>query len=1049
MWVIPTILQVTISPQGAIDAGAQWRVDSNGIWRDSGDTVTLLVGTYDVQYKPVADWNEPNSLPVQVNDGQTTPLTGTYIQQTGYLQVTLSPQAAIDAGAQWRVDSNGIWRDSGDTVTLLVGTYDVQYKPVADWNEPNSPPVQVNDGQTTPLTGTYIQQTGYLEVTIQPPAAVTAGAQWKVDSDVVWRDSGDTAILPVGSYTVEYSVISDWNEPNSQPVQINDGQTTTTSGIYILQTVASLIINEFMAFNGTIFGTLYMSGGDDRHPDWIEIHNLDLQDTINLEGWYLTDNDARLAKWRFPAGVTINPNGYLIVYASGWGPNFVDPLGYHHTNFELSSDGEYLALVAPDGQTVVHEYRSYQGGFPPQSLDHSYGIKNDDPNQESYFGTPTPEVQNTDAKPGLVADTKFSHDRGFYDASFSVAITTATEGATIRYTLDGTEPTVSNGLTYTGPIDVNTTTSLRAFAFKTDWLPTNVDTQTYIFPTDVANQPEFPPGLPTSWAGYTADYGVDPDVVNTTLPGYSFEEALLSIPSICVTMPVDDLFGAADGIYVYSTSKGDQWERPASIELVYPDGNDGFQINAGTHIHGGASRNHSSTLKHSFRFVFRGVYGPSKLNFPLYPDSEVERFDQLVLRGSSGDSWTYPDSYRDGVVRHIKEQAQYTRDPWMKDSQRAMGHHSAHSIFVHLYLNGLYWGQYNLCERLNSSFQASYYGGDKEEYDAMHDYGELQSGTWDVWDEMFNLAAAGLASDQDAQFIQGNNPDGTRNPDFPIILNVDNLIDYMILHIYARSEDWPCHNFWAARRRGPLSEGFRFFVWDQENHTNTLERFVTGCGAHIEILPDEVSSSLRPGYLYARLRDNLMFRRKYIDQVHKHMFNGGLLTPEKNEERWMKRATEVDKSVVAESARWGDAKRHPPYKREVEFLTEQTWIRTVYWPQIGPIVLERYRGVGLYPDIEAPMFRINDVNQHGGHMLTTDVLTMVNPNGSGTLYYTLDGSDPRLPTSLQTSVTLVAEGGPKRVLIPTVSVNDNWKGGQPFNDSGWNDGTPVTPGKTG
>ncbi|MHC4498457.1 MAG: LamG domain-containing protein, partial [Planctomycetota bacterium] len=111
--------------------------------------------------------------------------------KAGYLEVTLSPQAAIDAGAQWRVDSNGIWKDSSDTLTLSAGTYDVQYKPVANWNEPNTPPVQVNDGQTTSLTGTYTQQTGYLEVTLSPQAAIDAGAQWKVDSDVVWRDSGD------------------------------------------------------------------------------------------------------------------------------------------------------------------------------------------------------------------------------------------------------------------------------------------------------------------------------------------------------------------------------------------------------------------------------------------------------------------------------------------------------------------------------------------------------------------------------------------------------------------------------------------------------------------------------------------------------------------------------------------------------------------------------------------------------------------------------------------------------------------------------------------
>jgi hypothetical protein len=912
----------------------------------------------------------------------------------------------------------------------------------------------INSADFALLAANWQVKTGSLQVIISPPTAIDAGAKWRVDGGV-WRSNGYTENgLLVGSHTVEYRAVSSWIKPADEIVQINSDQTTSTSGKYILEIGASLTINEFMAYNGTVFGTLYLSGGDDRHPDWIELYNSNLQDAIDLESWYLTDDDDELTKWRFPAGVTIDANDYLVVYASGWGPDFIDPRGYHHTNFELDRDGEYLALVAPDGRTIVHEYASSKGGFPLQSLDHSYGINADDPNLESYFGTPTPEARNTDAKLGLVADTKFSHDRGFYYGAFSVTISTETKGATIRYTLDGTEPDMSNGFTYTLPVNINTTTSLRAFAFKTGWLPTDSDTQTYIFPADVVNQPAFPPGLPTTWASYTADYEVDPDIVNNTLPGYGFQEALLSIPSVCITMPSDDLFGAADGIYVYSTSKGDQWERPASIELIYPDDRDGFQVNAGTHLHGGSSRRHNRTLKHSFRLVFRGIYGPSKLNFPLFPDSDVERFDQLVLRASSGDSWSYPDEYHHGAPEHIKEQAQYTRDPWMKDTQRAMGQHSANSIFVHLYLNGLYWGQYNLCERVNSSFHASYCGGDKEEYDVIHDREELQSGTMDVWDQMFDLCTAGLGSDEDAQFIQGNNPDGTRNPNYPIILNVDSIIDYMIIHIFARVDDWPCHNFWSARRRGPLSEGFRFFVWDQENHTNALNRLITGCGVHLEILPGEVSTTILPAYPYAKLRDNAMFRRKYSDRVHKYMFNGGLLTHERNEERWMKRATEIDKSVVAESARWGDAQlddppRADPYKREVEWLATQNWIRTVYWPQIGDLVLERYRGVGLYPDIHAPVFRINDVNQHGGHISSSDQLTMNNPNGSGTIWYTIDGNDPRLPESSQLyGAILVAEDAPKKVLIPTGSVNDNWKGGGPFNDSSWNDGTFIS-GMTG
>ncbi|MHC4110389.1 MAG: NHL repeat-containing protein, partial [Planctomycetota bacterium] len=226
-------LEVTILPQEAIDAGAQWRVDG-GAWQDSGYTEpNLAVGSHTVEYSVIVGWNEPNSETVQINDGQTTTTTGTYVQQIGSLEVTILPQAAIDAGAQWRVDS-GTWQDSGYTEpNLAVGSHTVDYKPVAGWNEPNSETVQINNGQTTTTTGTYVQQIGSLEVTILPQEAIDAGAQWRVDGGT-WQDSGYTEPnLTAGSHTVDYKPVTGWNEPNSQTVQINDGQTTTTSGTYI------------------------------------------------------------------------------------------------------------------------------------------------------------------------------------------------------------------------------------------------------------------------------------------------------------------------------------------------------------------------------------------------------------------------------------------------------------------------------------------------------------------------------------------------------------------------------------------------------------------------------------------------------------------------------------------------------------------------------------------------------------------------------------------------------------------------------------------------
>ncbi|MHC4462184.1 MAG: hypothetical protein ACYS30_12260, partial [Planctomycetota bacterium] len=225
-------LQVTISPQAAIDAGAQWRVDS-GAWRDSGYTESgLSVGSHTVKYNAVSGWTKPGNETVQINGGQTTTTTGTYTQQSGSLQVTISPPEAVAAGAQWRVDGD-TWRDSGYTESdLSVGSHTVEYNAVSGWNKPADEVVQINDGQTTNTSGTYILQTGSLQVTISPPEAVAAGAQWRVDNNP-WRNSGYTESgLPVGSHTVEYNTVSGWNKPADEVVQINDGQTTITSGTY-------------------------------------------------------------------------------------------------------------------------------------------------------------------------------------------------------------------------------------------------------------------------------------------------------------------------------------------------------------------------------------------------------------------------------------------------------------------------------------------------------------------------------------------------------------------------------------------------------------------------------------------------------------------------------------------------------------------------------------------------------------------------------------------------------------------------------------------------
>ena len=670
---------------------------------------------------------------------------------------------------------------------------------------------------------------------------------------------------------------------------------------------------------------------------------------------------------------------------------------------------------------------------------------------ERYLSVPTPGGANVAGVVDFVADTSFSVDRGFYDKPFQVEITTLTEDAEIYYTLDGSEPEPGSPTAslYAGPISVAKTTLLRAAAYKDGHAPTNVDTQTYVFLDDVAVQPAAPPGFPTVWSGgAAADYEVDPEVVNAALPTHGIRDALLAIPSVSIVSDHDRLFGADEGIYYNSSQKREQ---PASIEFLAPaDGRssseESFQINAGIRIHGLTSRRHSFTPKHSVRVNFKSRYGPRKLLRRLFPDTRVDRFDQFVLKGLSTDTWPVEDGWNLGQVpgarRWYRERATYQREQAVKDSFLAMGQPAAHGYFVHVFLNGLYWGVYNLTERCTDSFHAEHFGGEREEFDVIRDFAELHSGDKRAWDAMMSLAANGFATDAELQRIQGNHPDGTRNPAYPRYLDVDNLIDYMILHICVGADDWPAHNWWAGRRRGDASEGFRFYPWDQEISNNDNNFFGwTSWGSRFELVNNDNS----PAFLYDRLRRNPTFQRRFGDRVHKHLFNDGALTPEASDARWQARRRELDQAIVGESARWGDRRRTQPYTREGDWLVEQAWIET-YWQDIRPLQLERFRRVQLYPPIEAPVF-----SRHGGRIEPGFALGMVTP--SGVIYYTVDGSDPSLPSGAPSPNALEFSGFDTAVLFPPTvlcryhvplddSLGNRWQ--QPdFDDGDWAQGAAI------
>ena len=309
-----------------------------------------------------------------------------------------------------------------------------------------------------------------------------------------------------------------------------------------------------------------------------------------------------------------------------------------HTNFRLNSSGETLILVGADG---IGRQRIE---IPQQSPDQSFARSPNGSGPFLYHLNPTPIAANEPPAaelPLLVSDTTFTVDRGFYDAPFQVEIATETEGAEIRYSVDGSEPTRTTGLPYDGPITIDRTTVLRARAFKLGHQPTNVDTQTYIFLDDVVTQNvqrAMSDGFPRTWGRTTADYDMDRDVVG---PGDRFggryaetiRDDLKSLPTMSIVMNVDDLFGER-GIYTNSEQRGAAWERSGSIEFFSADGSEEFQESCGIRIQGGFFRQNSASRKHSFRLIFRGRYGATKTLVPTLwrRSSGPIRYDHATCR---------------------------------------------------------------------------------------------------------------------------------------------------------------------------------------------------------------------------------------------------------------------------------------------------------------------------------------------------------------------------------------------------------------------------------
>ena len=749
----------------------------------------------------------------------------------------------------------------------------------------------------------------------------------------------------------------------------------------------SLFINEVLAANA---GSLKDPQGE--ADDWIELYNAGPQ-PIDCAGMYLTDDVSNPLKWQVPTGqpslTTIPANGYLIIWADG---DIQDP-GLH-AGFSLAADGDEVALYDRDGVTLI-DYVA----FDQQQADISYGRSVDRPDEWEQFGAPTPGSQNIAVYQGIVAEPVFSPERGFYNGEVVVTLSTRTEGATISYTTDGGEPYVKTGRfptgrIYQGPLRLSQTTCLRAKAIKEGWKSSATKTNTYLFVRDVITRsPDgVSPGM--GWPsgsvnGQVIDYGMDPEVLSDPRYKDLIDDALLAIPSISLVTPPGNFFDTKTGFYVHPNSEGRAWERPVSVELLNPDGSEGFQIDAGIRIRGGYSRS-TSNPKHGLRLFFRPEYGQAKLKFPLFGDEGVDEFENVDLRCSQNYSWSFEGDGQESFVREV----------FSRDVQGETGQPYTRSRFYHVYIDGYYWGLYQTQERSEASYAESYLGGDNDDYDVVkadRTVGRAMlatDGNLDAYRRLYDAFIQGVGDNDRYLRLQGLNPDGTPNPACERLLDIDNLIDFMIIEYYTGDRDGPGSRFGNVpnntygiyNRAHP--DGWKWFHHDNEHTLGTNQSEInmvtpfTTAGAQWRYF--------NPQWQHERLANtNAEYRMHFADHVYRYFFNGGLLTPGVSIARIRRRAGEIDMAVIAESARWGDSKRSRPFTKQ-DWQNEINRIVNSYLPTRTDVVLSQFKSVGWYPSVDPPTF-----SRQGGPV-PQGFSVQISSSG-GTIYYTLDGSDPRLP----------------------------------------------------
>lgn len=572
----------------------------------------------------------------------------------------------------------------------------------------------------------------------------------------------------------------------------------------------------------------------------------------------------------------------------------------------------------------------------------------------------------------------YSIKRGFYTDSFQLLLSSKTLEGTIRFTLDGSKPTLTNGQDYSGPISISTNTVISTYTHASNLEDSKIKTHSYIFPQQVIRQEN------NMKEDYGYDYSsketgkvfwteeMDPEIVDAAAYKDEIIQGLKDIPTLSVVMEKEDLWGE-NGIHWGDNLEedGDDFERECSIEMIYPEGYkgdtlDNWQENAGIKIQGGGGRWDKGTYDHkqSFTLAFRKIYGAGKLRNELFADAPhgkgttAGKYDKIILRSGHNKSWG---------ADWDREKSVYTRDQLGRDLQILMSGFGSHGTFVHLYLNGKYWGLYNPCERPDHNFLANYFGGESEDYFYAKGKGSTAS------DDRI-----GEPGQSKARFYEANAKDYSKIP-FDEMHNwvmVDQSIASFLVYGYSNPGDGP--QYYYGNNNNPAGPVV-WIPWDVEDSFDGGSRR-TGDPSVSNMLDDKKSGDNG----FEAFWTNIDFRMRFNDLVYKHFFNDGVMTDENVIAAWDKLNNYIYRPIICESARWGDERSSNPMDRDNEWNAARLAVRNDLQGR-GSKFISALKSKGYFSTLTAPEYSSDNGS-----------LTISREGSNGIVYYTTDGFDPRI-----------------------------------------------------